>query len=78
MTGRYDCCPGGGHREDALCSRTAVKTLPPAAEPTFEELLARPDLQFDGGELLPHLMSFRPAVEPEPQSETKDDRGGPT
>jgi hypothetical protein len=28
VTGRYDCCPGGGHREDELCSRTSVQTLP--------------------------------------------------
>lgn len=26
---RYDCCPDGRHREDALCSRTSVLKLPP-------------------------------------------------
>jgi hypothetical protein len=26
---RYDCCPGGRHREDALCSRTSVLKLLP-------------------------------------------------
>lgn len=65
MTGRYDCCPGGRHREDALCSRTSVLNLPPEeTAPLFDGIPEAMRVLAD--EWVPQLRAFNASVQAAP------------
>lgn len=72
MSARYDCCPGV-HREDELCSRTAVQTLPLADDGGL--LAGIPEaVEALSAERLPKLQAFNESVRAT-STETNDERG---